>query len=307
MLIYKEQFDTKKGLNELIVTLAEQLRTLDHGNRFIGDQLPTLENSSIDFQGSNNILVCTPGVRFHNTRLSFQGNRSVIFIGGTSRNTISLHVAVRHNCAFFLGENNYLNKTLTVDCSEAKMIFIGNNCLISHGVSIRTADPHLIYDVETLTRLNPSKSVFVGDHVWIGQGVQIMKGTQISSGSIIGAGSVVSGKKIENNAVYAGNPARRIRSGVFFDNALVHRWTEADTALSMNYSEYLQASEYRRKQSPDQFIFTYVEKASISFAQIQQEIENRFRQQGGALLVANYLTELNNCSEKNRFVQAFPS
>ena len=76
-----------------------------------------------------------------------------------------------------------------------KNIIIGDNCMISFGSWIRNTDPHLVYDSSTYCRINPSKSVLIGDHVWIGQSCIILKGTVVGSGAILGAGSVVSGKK----------------------------------------------------------------------------------------------------------------
>ena len=46
---------------------------------------------------------------------------------------------------------------------------------------IRTADPHIIYDIHR-KRINPSKSVFIGDHVWCGQNVLLLKGCRVGSG-----------------------------------------------------------------------------------------------------------------------------
>ncbi len=55
----------------------------------------------------------------------------------------------------------------------------------------------------------------VGRDVWIGAGSIILAGVTIGDGSIIGAGSVVT-KNIDRYSIYAGNPARKIRSR--FDN-----------------------------------------------------------------------------------------
>lgn len=128
-----------------------------------------------------------------------------------------------------MGKDNYINGRLSVILSEQKHVIFGSDCAISFGVWIRTAAPHLVYDAETKQRLNPSKSVFVGDHVWIGQSAMLLKGTQISSGSIIGAGSVVAGKRIPANTSWAGNPARQVKEGIFWSGQCVHRWQDKET------------------------------------------------------------------------------
>ena len=140
-----------------------------------------------------------------------------------------------------MGKDNYINGRLSVILSEQKHVIFGSECAISFGVWVRTADPHLVYDAETKQRLNPSKSVFVGDHVWIGQSVMLLKGTQISSGSIIGAGSVVAGKRIPANTAWAGNPARQVKEGIFWSGQCVHRWRDKETEefQSMRTDKYI--------------------------------------------------------------------
>lgn len=55
-----------------------------------------------------------------------------------------------------------------------------------------------------------AKMIVVGDGTWIGAGTTILPGVCIGSGVIIGAGSVIV-KDCEDNAVYAGNPAKLIK------------------------------------------------------------------------------------------------
>lgn len=56
------------------------------------------------------------------------------------------------------------------------------------------------------------KKVVIGNDVLIGANSIILKGSVIPSSSIVGAGSVVTGRFLEENSVYAGNPAKKIRS-----------------------------------------------------------------------------------------------
>lgn len=61
------------------------------------------------------------------------------------------------------------------------------------------------------TKFDSVGPIVINDNVFIGVGTYVLLGTEIGSNTIIGAGSVVSGK-LEGNAVYAGVPARKIRS-----------------------------------------------------------------------------------------------
>lgn len=220
--------------------------------------LPNLKNSRINFYGKNNILYCTENVNLSNSVINFRGNNSLIILNDNTH-PYYIQTEIHDNCVLFIGENNYFNGKLTLILSERKNIIIGNSCLISFGNIIRTADPHLIYDCNTKRRINPSKSVYIGDHVWIGQNTLLLKGSIIGSGSIVGANSVISGKRIQSNCVYAGNPARKIREDVFFTNQCVHRYQEKDTL------------EHEVYQS-EEFIYSYEPKVQIDISTIEQNL-----------------------------------
>jgi len=108
-----------------------------------------------------------------------------------------------------------MNGKLNIVVSEQKNIFIGDGCLFSFDIWIRTGDAHLIYDSNLKSRINFSGSIYIGDHVWIGQHVFILKETKIGSGSVIGSMSIIPGKILESNASYAGNPVKKIKSNIF--------------------------------------------------------------------------------------------
>ncbi|WP_197471648.1 DapH/DapD/GlmU-related protein [Microbacterium oleivorans] len=56
-----------------------------------------------------------------------------------------------------------------------------------------------------------TKPVIIGDGVWIGAGSVILPGVQVGAGAVIAAGSVVN-RDCEPDAMYAGVPARKVRS-----------------------------------------------------------------------------------------------
>ena len=126
-----------------------------------------------------------------------------------------MNVHAYSNTCIYIGRDNYFNGRATLIASERKNIIIGDDGLFSFGIYVRTADPHLLYSGETKERINESKSVLMGDHVWIGQGALLLKGSSIGSGSVIGGGAVVSGKAIPSNTVAAGNPAKVIKKKEF--------------------------------------------------------------------------------------------
>ena len=53
----------------------------------------------------------------------------------------------------------------------------------------------------------------MGSHVWLGLNVLLLDGSVVGNNVVVGARSVVS-KPLESNSVYAGTPARLVRSGI---------------------------------------------------------------------------------------------
>ena len=203
-------------------SVQEHFSTLTD-NRCIG-AAPVLKNSSITFTGSNNVLYCEEGVRLESCKISFAGNNGLVILG-KSKHAYHLHLSVNNNCSIVFGRDVYFNGCLNAIASEECSIVIGDHALISFGIWMRTAGPHLIYDASSFKRINKSKNIIVGDHVWIGQNAMILKGSLIGSGSIVGAMSVISGKTIPSNTVWAGNPAKLVKDNVFWDGSVVHTWT----------------------------------------------------------------------------------
>lgn len=96
---------------------------------------------------------------------------------------------------------------------------IGEDCMISWGVSIITHDGHAIFDRETKKRINAfhkglkKYTVEIEDHVWIGAQAIILYGSHVGSGSIVGAGSFVKGD-VPEGCEAVGRPAHVVRENI---------------------------------------------------------------------------------------------
>lgn len=224
--------DIRFGEYMQTITNPEELTNVAD-NSFIGT-LPSMNNCRIEFSGTGNVLFCEDGVMLSGGTIRFSGNNSLVILR-KSRYYYKLDLTVYSNSVFFSGVDNYYNGALHAICSEGKYIILGDDCLFSFGIWIRTADPHLIYDAKTKKRINFSKDVLVGDHVWVGQDAMLLKGTMAGSGSIIGAKAVTSGCLFSNSS-WGGVPARCIGEDLFWDRPSVHNYTEKDTKASATFT-----------------------------------------------------------------------
>lgn len=107
----------------------------------------------------------------------------------------------------YIGHNSYVNGGYICASKSAKIV-IGDDCLISFNVHLRT-DMHNYIDRNVLIRNQgfTEKDIIIGNDVWIGFGAQIMAGVKIADGCVIGAGAVVT-KDTEPYGVYVGVPAQ---------------------------------------------------------------------------------------------------
>lgn len=278
-----------------IIKNKDDIVKLEDGNQICG-AFPELDNSEIIFMGRNNMLFCEEGVRLQGSTLQFNKNDSVIYLG-SNRQVYKLNVSLWHESVFHMGRGNYINQNIQVLLGEQRHCFIGDNCMFSWEITIQNSDAHPVYSVETGKRVNLSKSVYIGDHVWVGHDCLLLKGTQIDSGSIIGAGSVVSNKKIPHNESWGGNPVRRISDKIFWDGTSVHCWKPDKTCISENYSEFLE--NYKTTGAMDQWIYEYIEKDVVEYSDIEERL-NRVHSSQERCEILKQLQR-----QKNRFVHCF--
>lgn len=90
-------------------------------------------------------------------------------------------------------------------------VTIGEGCQFGPQVMIVTSHHARLPD-GTVSRVAEPKPVFIGDRVWVGARAQILPGVRIADDVVIAAGAVVS-RDCEVAGVYAGVPARLVRSG----------------------------------------------------------------------------------------------
>jgi acetyltransferase-like isoleucine patch superfamily enzyme len=138
-----------------------------------------------------------------------------------------------------IGRNFYIGRDSFIETD----VVIGDNVMFANRVAVIGRYDHHYQLVGTPTRLAPQirdaaydwKGVGVvttiENDVWIGYGTTVLGGIRIGEGSIIGAGSLVT-KDVEPYSIYAGIPARKVRSR--FDNC-----GDLQKHLELVHSKYL--------------------------------------------------------------------
>jgi acetyltransferase-like isoleucine patch superfamily enzyme len=172
---------------------------------------------------------------FFNVKLDIIGNNNTIRIGNKSK-LCNLTIFMRGNNHILLIDENCIlkagdlwfeddsNKILigkgtTIESAQLAVtevdstISIGNDCMFSDGIVLRTGDSHAIIDITKNIKINSAKDIIIGNHVWLGSRSTILKGVFIGDNAIIAAGSVVT-KDVDSNSVAAGIPAKLVKRDV---------------------------------------------------------------------------------------------
>lgn len=197
-------------VQEVIVENVEDFSEII-GNTILGN--PTMINSKIIFHGFNNTLTFKENVILENTTIRFNEN-GVCSIGANSR--FKGYISVGKGCKVDIGANLTVTNNCTVTAAEYTDIIIGNDCMFATNNQIRSHDHHPIFDVRTGKRINLSKSIKIGNHVWLAIGAVVLPGAQIGEGSVVGHSSIVK-STIPNNCIAAGVPARIVKRNVAWD------------------------------------------------------------------------------------------
>ena len=143
--------------------------------------------------------------------------------------------------------------------------------MFSWNIWVSTCDHHLIMDCNTNNRVNYSKSVYIGDHVWCGQESAISKGVFIASGAIIGAKSMAC-KNCYSNTANAGNPIKEVKQDLFWlrDDPCANQWTKEQT---LKYSN-IPNNDFKYTYNQNEFLSPKaIEEKLDSLNTVQEKLE----------------------------------
>ncbi len=176
-----------------------------------------LSGINVTFKGENNELRIADGANIGMLNLTFDGNNGRLVMGHNLKNGYTkFNIRVGEDSTVTIGDNVSTTGPCVISAVEGTSVTIGDDVMIATNNQIRADDGHAIFDVSSGDRVNRSKSISVGDHVWLAYDACILGGAQVGSGSVIGFRAVVTGK-ISNNVVAAGIPAKTVRRNIAWE------------------------------------------------------------------------------------------
>lgn len=173
-----------------------------------------LKRTKINVSGVNNQIIVGNVSRLLNCKITIKGDNNRIVIGNDCLITEGDFFIEDDNGSICIGNNTTICGYTHLAVIEGRNISIGDDCLFSANITIRTGDSHSIIDCNSKKRINKSKDVFIGNHVWIGNQVTILKGVEVYENSIIGTATLLTKTVAESNIILAGNPAKLIKRNI---------------------------------------------------------------------------------------------
>jgi acetyltransferase-like isoleucine patch superfamily enzyme len=211
-----------------------RLRTEGQGNRVTRGKELALRRTTVRIVGDDNLVVFVDGARFDVCEIVIRGHHNRVELGASSFWDLGINicgndneVSVLDSCvarglglvceddgnSIAIGSATEVAGATELAAMEGTRISVGARCLFSGGVHVRTGDSHSLVDLSG-RRINASKDVEIGDHVWVGTKVTMLKGSAIASDSVVAACSLVTKRFDAPNCVVGGSPAKVIREGV---------------------------------------------------------------------------------------------
>jgi acetyltransferase-like isoleucine patch superfamily enzyme len=187
----------------------------DRGNRveYAG---PPISDVSIKFRGQNNRLSVASDARLMALSIDFDCDHGRAEIGGSSGPRFAAAIRVGEQAVVTIGRNVSATTKVAISAAECSSITVGDDVMFASDVQVRCDDGHPVFDVRTGRRVNVSRSIIIGDHVWLGLRSAVLGGATIGRGTVVGLGSVVT-KDLPNNVVAAGAPAKVVRRDIAWE------------------------------------------------------------------------------------------
>lgn len=174
-----------------------------------------MKKSAITINGNNNTIEIEGGVnRIRNYKFIIRGNDCVIHIKRSCVLQNSCLLIEDDKGSIYIGNNTIFAGSVHAAATEGRTIRIGDSCLFSSNIQIRTGDSHAIYDLMNNKRINTALDVTISNHVWIGQNVTILKGSNIGNNNVVGTGAIVTNKVPVDNCILGGIGGKVLKQNI---------------------------------------------------------------------------------------------
>ncbi|MBF7996198.1 acyltransferase [Rahnella laticis] len=171
------------------------------------------EKVKVLFFGRNNKLIVHPEAKISGTTIRFDCDDGTCSIGN---NNFAGFIRIGQGCSVVIGDQVTCTNGCYISTAENTSVLIGDDCMIASGNEIRTDDGHPIFDIASGKRINISRSIKIGEHVWLAAKSIVLSGSSIGNGSVIGLGSIVK-STIPNNSIAVGVPAKVIKKNIAWE------------------------------------------------------------------------------------------
>ncbi|MCL9780367.1 acyltransferase [Vibrio sp. S4M6] len=175
--------------------------------------------NKIKIQPQNKLNI-HPSTRIRYCNIYIAGKDNLLVIAkGANLKRVSIEL-IGNNCTLIIGEGCVIGEHCYLSCREnSTKLTIGKSTMFSRNVKIMTSDGHDI--LENSKRINYAKDINIGNHVWLADNTTILKGVTIGDNSIIGINSTVT-KSVPINSIAAGNPAKVVKSSIYWEETLTY-------------------------------------------------------------------------------------
>jgi len=193
-----------------------------------------LRQSSVTISGTGNTVTVSALARVDGLRINILGDNNIVTIGESSLVGVGIMLQGNGNTATIgdacmvrslgivcedsdncvsIGAGTQIHGSTELAALEGTTLTVGEECLFSGGIHIRTGDSHSITDMSG-RRINRSEDIRISSRVWVGREVTVLKGAFINHSSVIGAAAVVTRRFETPHVAIAGNPAKVIRTEI---------------------------------------------------------------------------------------------
>jgi len=197
-------------------------------------------------------LLCRRGIMFLRGKFSFVKNKGLFFRGKNVQLRCRKLLVLGRNVSvdsgsyldassiegIKLGNNVSLGKNTVIECSGSMRflgkginvgddVFLGRDCFYGSAGGIKIgadtiignlvsfhSENHISESISIPIRLQgvSNKGIIIGENCWIGAKVTILDGVVLGDNCILAAGAVMKSGTYTSNSIYAGIPAKLIKS-----------------------------------------------------------------------------------------------